>query len=609
MIRSNLCAALAAALLLSLAGSAGAAVDPERNASTPTSWHWWRGQSAAKLDKLVNDAGERVISINADDSLGTSFSAATVHNDGPYARDGDWFAGKTRDEVVALTKGKNRRLIDLEPYDLLGQTRFAGVTVPNTGESAKGWWWNYDLSADQVKKDIDKHGIRLVDLDVYKRFGKRRFAYVGIKNTGEDARAWWWYYNVTPQFVQDKATELGARLVSIDRHQSGRLTVVMVHNDEHVFTRHAYNVTQGWLNKYVQSQGVRITDLQRYGNRYYATMIDNVDAETGRIRGLLLDSRYNTGYFGAYAQAVKGQTYVGLAHQAPYQPMSVLKLVPHLYVMDKLDQDPDLSLLDDKNAITWKYIQGQVKNPWCSAADGALETKVTTLRDTLTQGLGISLNTAHEALLNTYKPDAITNRIHQLGLNNTQLYYGCKYDGLKDWTSNRTTLTEMGQLFAGVDTKAFFPNHWKAVRDEFYGLMATWPSSWLKPVVADEAAKAGKPGVVDDFMKLVEVKGKGGGVDNTDADGNWVVGRSFSYHVTLPFKASFRGLPVTLKRNFVGGFFVNDMQGVCGEDAAKQNWDAASPACQSYVTAIDDTFSSLTGELQRTAIREALKTW
>ena len=57
-----------------------------------------------------------MISINADDPVGSTFSAALVRNSGAYERDGDWFHDKTRDQVVALTEGKRRRLIDLEPY-------------------------------------------------------------------------------------------------------------------------------------------------------------------------------------------------------------------------------------------------------------------------------------------------------------------------------------------------------------------------------------------------------------------------------------------------------------------------------------------------------------
>ena len=163
---------------------------------------------------------------------------------------------------------------------------------------------------------------------------------------------------MSPAFVQKKAEEHGARLVDIERHRSNTLTVLMVRN-EGTFTRHVYGVSQDFLGKYVQSQGVRITDLERHGSRYYATMIDNVDAETGRIRSILRASPYRHGYFGAFSKRVGGPTYVGLAHRASHQPLSVLKLVPHLYVMDLFDKRQ----ADLESSISLGVPQGQAGRP------------------------------------------------------------------------------------------------------------------------------------------------------------------------------------------------------------------------------------------------------
>jgi Beta-lactamase enzyme family len=600
-MKAILLAALAAALTLAPAASAVAAEDPERNSSSPTGWHWLFGASPAEIDRVERDAGARVISINAD--APGRFSAALVHNGGVYKRDGDWFQGKTPAQVAGRTKG--RRLIDLEPYVDSGELRFAGVTVPNSGASGKGWWWNYGLSAEQVAKDIDKHNLRLVDLAVYQDGGQRRFAYVGVVNGGEDARSWWWYYDVSPSFVQRKVEEHGARLVDIERHDSDSLTVVMVKNSN-VFSRHVYGASRDYIDKYVQSQGVRVTDLERHGDRYYATMIDNVDAETGRIRSLLRASPYRFGYFGAYSKKVGGPTYVGLAHQARYQPLSVLKLLPHLYVMDLVDRGR--ASLDD--TITWKSPRGKPDDVACFFPGTPTSTYSDSLRNVLTRGLGESLGRAHESLLDDYTPEAITARMHQLGLENTDIHYGCKYEGKNDWFANRSTLTDLGELFEGVETKRFFLNDWKRTRDEFYGLMANWSTEPLRAVVADEAAKAGKRGVVDRFMESVTVDGKGGGGDfGSDAEG-WKVGRALSYRVTLPFRAPRRrGGPATVVKSFVGGFFVNDTKGPCQEWVANTYPDTVDAECKAFVKELGETWSKLTGELQRVPIREALATW
>ncbi|HEX6228038.1 MAG TPA: hypothetical protein VFZ41_01090, partial [Solirubrobacterales bacterium] len=262
-------AALAAILSLAVsAPAARAAVDPERNLSTPTGWQWWKNRSESQVNSL-RKKGWRLIDVEVERRNPYRFAGAFVYNSGPYERAGGWWYGKSRDQVVALTKDKGRRLIDLEPYTVNGKRRFAIATVRNEGAAAKGWWWNYDLTPAQVTADINKHGIRLIDLDTYVLNGKRRYSYVGIKNQGEDGRAWWWYHNVSPSFVQKKAEEHKARLIDIERPKKGKLTVVMVRN-EGVFTLHAYGMSQSRLGKLVASNGVRITDLERYGDRWAA---------------------------------------------------------------------------------------------------------------------------------------------------------------------------------------------------------------------------------------------------------------------------------------------------------------------------------------------------
>ena len=613
MLRRTMLALVAslAAMAVSAPLAQSAAVDPERNLSTPTGWQWWKNRSEAQVNAL-RAAGWRLTDVEVERRAPYRFTGAFVHDSGPYARKGGWWYGKSRDQVVALTKGAGRRLIDLEPYTVGGKRRFAIVTVRNEGEAAKGWWWNYDLTAAQVRADIDKHGIRLIDLDTYVVGGQRRYSYVGIKNAGVDARAWWWYRNVSPAFVQAKAEQHNARLIDIERPRKGKLTVVMVRN-EGVYTRHAYGMTQSKLSRFVASNGVRITDLERYGNRWAAVMIDNVDAETARLRSIVLESPYRSGYFGVFAKRVDGPTHVGLAHHDRYQPMSVLKLVPHLYAMDRLDAgEVDL----DADAIDWTAPKGKPDEVWCAGQGGQTQSYSSPLRTTLERALRESLNRAHESLLNTYGPETITDRVQALGLERTELYFGCTYPGEKDWLSNRTTLAEMGELFEGVETKQYFPSHWQQVRDEFYGLMASWPADWFRSVVADEAAKAGKSAVVNDFVERIDLRGKGGGADSGNADGTWNTGRAFSYRVTFPTRVRIprrggRGPApeIVVPRAHVGGFFVNDMTAPCLEATAVSQPRSVSQACRDYAEAMGDTFAELTAEAQRTAIREALATW
>ena len=617
--RKTTLAALAAAVMVgttigtSSASTATAVQDPERNATTPTGWHFWFGQSKAKIDQLAKRSSERVVDVNVDSVSPLRFSAVLVRNSGPYARTGSWSYGSEA-AVTNTMNAKKARLIDLEPYTYLGQRRFAYVWVKNSGDAGKGWHWNYDLSVKGVVKEINKYKVRLVDLSTYVVNGKRRYAYIGIANKGVDARAWWWYVNVTPKFVQQQAQAHGARLIDVERPSAGRMTVIMQRNDESAYSRHVYDYTLTDLLRFQASNGIRITDLERYtknGNaRYAATLIDNASPENRRIRSIWRSSTManapsgNDAWFGIYAKEVGGPVDVGLAETMAYQPLSVLKLIPHLYVMDLLDKDPGLDLLDQRNGISWTALKGKPDEIYCPVSMQGQQTQVysESLRMTLTRGLGESLNRAHEALLNKYGFAAINSRAHALGLTHTNVYPGCQQPaGKKDWTYNRSTLGELGKLFESVDNKTYF-NHWPQVSSEFYGLMADWNTNGILNVVASEAAAAGKSGIVNSFMSRVTLNGKGGGTLLPQADGSYFGGRGFFGRLELPFKSG----RAYLIKTFVGGYFVDNFKAPCNEDTAAQSQNAA---CRNWKTQQNATYDLLMGEPYRLAIRKAIATW
>jgi len=517
-----------------------------------------------------------------------------------------------------MINAQKGRLIDLDPFTVNGQRHFAFVWVRNEGEAGKTWHWNYDLTADQVTDEINKFEIRLIDLHAYLVSGQRRYSYIGIINQGVDGKGWWWYPDVTPQFVQQEAEKNKARLISVNHSGTGLMTVVMQHNDEGAYSRHVHNYTLIDLRRLQASNGLRITDLQEYKvngqTRYTATLIDNATAENRRIRSIWRSSTManapsgNDAWFGIFAKEVNGAVDVGLAHHLTFQPLSVLKLVPHLYVMDLLDKDPGVDLLDDPNGISWTSLKGKPDEIYCPFRDAgaATQTNTESLRKTLTRGLGESLNRAHEALVNKYGSTAINARIHAMGLTDTNVFPGCPQpSGQKDWTSNTTTLTDLSRLFEGVDAKQFFPHHWDKVSVEFYGLMANWDvKGGIKAVLVDEAAKAGKSAIVDSFMTKVTLNGKGGGTIIPQADGTFQGGRAFFGRLELPF-ATGPNKTITIK-TFVGGYFVDNFTAPCNEDEAANSSNAT---CSNWKKKQDATYQLFFGEPFRVAIRKAVATW
>ena len=205
--------------------------DPERNATVPVGWHFWIARTKAQVYQLAKDGGERVINVQVRSTSPLLYNAVMVKNTGVYARTGDWGDG-TEAEVTSAINAHKARLISLRPYTFNGQRRFAYVWVRNEGDANKGWHWNYDLTVDQVTNEINQYKVRLIDLCSYVSDGNRRYSYIGIANEGVDSKGWWWYPDVTPQFVQQKVQENAARLIVVQRPNAGLMTVVMQHNDE-----------------------------------------------------------------------------------------------------------------------------------------------------------------------------------------------------------------------------------------------------------------------------------------------------------------------------------------------------------------------------------------
>ena len=604
----------ATAIGTSKASMAAAVMDPERNATIPTGWHFWVGQTKAQIDKRAKKAKERVVDVNVDSVAPLRFSAVLVRNAGPYARVGGWSYGSEAD-VTNKINATHGRLIDLEPFTVAGKRRLAYVWVKNSGDAGKGWHWNYDLSVKGVVKEINKYKIRLTDLSSYVVDGKRRYAYIGIANTGADARAWWWYVNVTPKFVQQQAVAHGARLIDVERPKAGRMTVIMQRNDESAYSRFVYDYTQTDLLRFEASNGVRITDLERYKKnghlRYAASLIDNASPENRRVRSIWRSSTManapngTDAWFGIYAKEVGGPVDVGLADSMAYQPLSVLKLIPHLFVMNLLNNDPGLDLLDQPNGISWTALKGKPDEIYCpNSMQGQRDADV----------LGDAAHDAHARPRRVAQPRT-RGAGQQVRVHGDQRRSPCPWAVPHECVPG---LQAAGRP-QGLDIQ---PEHarraWRALRERqqrdllpeplapgqrrFYGLMANWGTNGVRNVVASEAAAAGKTRIVNGFMSYVTLNGKGGGTLIPQSDGSYQGGRGFFGRLELPFRSG-RGF---LIKTFVGGYFVDNFKAPCNEDTAGSSGDMS---CRNWKTQQNMTYDLFMGEPYRLAIRKAIATW
>jgi hypothetical protein len=623
--------ALAIAISILLPTVAAAAVqDPERNSTAVTGWHWWHGRSEDQLNALRKKYGERIIDIEVESQSPLRFTAVLVRNKGAYKRSWSWWFGFDAAGVKTKIDDLNGRIVDLEPYTVNGQRRFAILLVHNSGEAKKGWWWNYDLTPTQVTDGINQHKIRLIDLDTYLVNGHRRYSYVGIKNKGVDQKAWWWYRNVSPAFVEARLKEHKARLIDVERPAPGKLTVVMQRNDGKYWWW-AYGLSQGRLTELFSTHGVRIADLESYvskGKRRYAFVgIDNANAETRRLRGLIEKAFDDEDDFGdkvirgVYVKQIGGPVIADLAAHLRFQPLSTLKLLPYLVAIDRIDRG-----LDSLNSLlTWT--EATQDDPATDSDDRYYASCLTPgspgtqagraqFRDALPTMMWESHGRTLDAFLSRYGPNSITDRGHQLGLKQTEMHFGCPQGNVKaPWAANRSTLADLGKMFEGVDQGTLL-NQSPGTRQLFFDDMinldyngisyaspithhTTGPINvkGLRPIVKREAGPS-KQGIVEDFLKGVHERGKGG---SGGPSGN-EIGYSDFLHVTLPFYSG----RVKVSKTFVAGWFIYKLKTPSGCPEKKAG-DGGK--CQAIWKPEIDAREKFRLEMLAEPIRLALKTW
>jgi len=648
---------VALACLMAPAVAGAATVDPGRNLDTPSGWHWYRDRTIPQINKALNAHGDRLIDIDV--TSANRYLVAMVHNGGPYERGAGnhWFTYRTRNAVVDLTKGKGWRLIDLEPRVANGKLRFAGIRVPNTGDAQKGWWWNYDLTIAGIKKDIKKHGIRLIDIERYRRGNKTRYAYVGIKNKGVDKSGWWWYVNLKPSQLAAMTKKHKARLIDMERLPNGRLAVIMVRNHG-TYWWWGYNMSQARMTEVFAMHGTRLIDIEQWkknGHRRFAFVaINNVAGESARIRDLL-DDTFNGSLFGggvargAYIKQFGGPRIVGLAENVPFQPMSVLKLLPFSLAIDYLDRGavPPGGKVPTtlSSPISWtqaskddpKTEYNETLDQGCltPGADGTKKASAQ-FSDAVQTMMWESHNRTLDAVMGTFdkKPKAsdgylqkdITAYVKGLGLKHTRMYQGCDGAQMKaPWLQNRSTLADLGRLYEKIVTGQVYSH--QSSTDAFKNLMINvapsgysasytngtnmspitgrsagpaWTPGWIT-TMAEEEVEPAKFTIADDFAALVRWRKKGGSADVWKGNGNWWSGWSDATNLELPVYngSSFRG--------YATGWWVT---GVGSDNThCKFNGTGDNLGCAAAWTREKGDRGRLARELFREPIRQALTTW
>jgi hypothetical protein len=335
------------------------------------------------------------------------------------------------------------------------------------------------------------------------------------------------------------------------------------------------------------------------------------NAESKRLRDLLYKC-YDKSDFGNrvtrgfVVKEMGGDVIAEHCSDVCFQPLSTLKLLPYLHTLIEVDKG-NATLSGTK--VSWVQptsgTAAEKSDTTCLAPGSAgTQSGSAKLADALPTMMWESHNRTLDSVLSKYGPSNITKRGQDLGLKQTEMYFGCPQSGgpQQPWANNISTLIDIAKIFEGVEDLKFVTasSTRKAFRENMITLNAVPGTSYTSPItgrttgpltnellrpLVEREAGAAKQGIVSEFMKHVVYRGKGGGGGPSGIE----VGGSDFLQVELPFKQSGR---IVIKK-FVVGWYICQMRSA--SDSVTQPEDKAR-----------ETFRF---EIHAEPIRLALKTW
>jgi hypothetical protein len=544
-----------------------------REQSTPTGHITLVGVTTTTINNTIN-TGYRLVDLERRGSslFGTTFDAVFVQNTGAYAEGWWWYTGVTAATLSANLSANSARLIDLEPYvDSNGVTRFDCIMVDNTGSNSKAWWWYFGTTTANLGTQLSTNNARLVDLDSYDVGGTTYYSGVMIRNTGSDARGWWWYINATAAQIGNYVNTNGAQLYDLEKRSNGNYNCIMLQNPTPAQWFWWVGISSSQVAYNMGQYGVRVIDIESYiegGVRKYAMVaINNSNALTTSIGNAMRS--HTDGQVGCWLQRLNSTNYAYLNGDTQFEPASAMKVLHHVHSMRRVNLG--LSLSTPLTVYTgYSGSCPQDTGPFSQGLQGVLQAMMEQ-----------SDNARTQAVRNYFGDTSLNATAAAIGMSSTSSNHrlGCGADAVAN--PNRITLRDLNTLHTSVAN-----GYLGSQRALFYQLMLDSVNDLgIAGIINAEGASLGlSTSTIASFRNFTDVAHKGGNYGLSNGGPSYYERCEFGY-LSLPFIVN----DVITPREFGFGAFVN-----------KASVDAGA------VTAI---YTDAIPDLLRPQIRAALLSW
>lgn len=546
--------------------------DRDRNAPVAAVWH--TDQTPAQISQLAN-GGWRVTDLEIESTSPWKFTVAAVQNAGSYQKAWWWAYDLTAAQLTSALTQYNARIVDIEPFDSNGSTRFAALLTSNTGAEQKAWLWGYDLTSAQVDAAVQQNNGRLVNFKRYTVAGQTRYAISLIANTGSDQRTWGYLYGASLATIQANMAANNNRIYNIERVGADSYDVILIRNNG---IGHWYYVDQSAaaVTELLQQNVGRIIDIERratlLGTRYDCVMLDNANTLERAVRAKFLEAPAAAlGDYGFFLKEVNGPTLAQMRPDTQFEPASTMKTVYHAHAMKAV-------------ANGTASLSQTINKPLSCGVPGSNYT----LQELLAQMMEYSDNEATLAISNHFGIPAIQATANALGMGNTSINFTIGCSGPSP--ESQLTLRDLSNLHEQVAN-----GYLGAQRENFYSLMAenllfpTGGTDSLDARINAEATLLGIPAAARNaFKSELRIAYKPGGIGWT-TPGPWTFYFAEGGWMSVPFRSA-NGLDISKEYTF-GVFnyrFTGAENEVAGRDAMADAelelvWDRVKSALATWV--------------------------
>jgi hypothetical protein len=562
--------ALAAVLMaLSWFSVSPSLAQPERVDDTVTGWSYLFAATSTQINGQ-DGQGQRVFNIERVGTTNT-YDMVTVSNSGVYGANGTFVVyNQTLTQLTNYLNANNRRIVDLEVDENAGAERFTAITVPNSGATAAaGWGWLVHVNAQQITDWLAQNpNLRLIDIEKYTIGGNSYYAVVAVPNTGANAQGWGFALNRTADQITTLLAITGSCAVDIELESAGslvtspRYSAIYADRPSGAGVWWHPSLTDAQVGEQVNQNGARLVAFHRWTTwngetRWAVSMMDNSNAETRRVRGILAD-RQSGGFYGFKVKRAGGNDIASLNDAYAFEPASTLKIA-HGAALIRL-----ASLgLADLNEVQ-PYIN-PCDSDACPNTNGCSTGPARTLGYILERMLRISDNKATwyiRQLLDDGNGafSGVNDFIASQGLSSSTGVnhdIGC-FDPIGGVPSNSLTANDAVLLYERIGDSSIFNTSWRDIL--FNDHMNNWPRdresegvtfTKLRAILDEELDATNLyPNERADFLDAFRLAYKRGGYGVAAKDFPETFWRSLAGWAQFPHRSTIGGVPVFTLRQY-----------------------------------------------------------